>query len=141
MFEVHGIDVFGRFVRNSGGEQIDGSFRLDGWHYLVECKWRQKLSDTAELDSLKGKIGRSGKQTMGLFLSINGWSANVPGLLKQNPDKSIILMEGYGLRTVLGDQLDLEDFVKAMVAHLNFRAEPFLPVSEYLSQHRRDRSA
>lgn len=73
---------------------IDGAFKLEGWHYVVECRWREKLADIRELDGLKGQVDRSGKQTIGLFLSINGCSENVPILLKQNPDKSIIVFNG-----------------------------------------------
>ena len=94
VFDLHQIPVVRSFVRNDGAEQIDGAFKLEGWHYIVECRWRKKLADIRELDGLKGQIDRSGKQTMGVFLSINGWSDNVPPLLKQNPDKSILLMEG-----------------------------------------------
>jgi hypothetical protein len=71
---------------------------------------------------------------MGLFLSIEGWSEHVPPLLKQNPDKSIILMDGYDLRVVLSSQkVDLRDFILAKVAHLTFKTEPFLGVTEYLN--------
>jgi hypothetical protein len=121
------------FTRNKGAEQIDGAFKLDGWYYIVECRWRQKLADIRELDGLEGAVRRSGKQTMGLFLSINGWSANVPLLLKQNPDKTIILMEGYDLRTVLSGQIDLQDFLLAKLAYLNLKSEPFFGVTDYLN--------
>src|SRR5207237_3653592 len=115
------------------GEQIDGAFRLDSWHYLVECRWREKLADIRQLDGLKGQVDRSGKQTMGLFLSINGWSQNVCPLLKQNPSKSIILMDGYDLRTILERHLDLRQFILAKVAKLNLEAEPYFGVRQYLS--------
>jgi hypothetical protein len=100
-FDVHGIPAGRAFQRNDGGEQIDGAFALDGWHYIVECRWREALADIRQLDGLYGQVARSGRQTMGLFLSINGWSTNVVPLAKQNPSKSIILMEGFDLRTVL----------------------------------------
>jgi hypothetical protein len=106
-FDLHGIPVARSFQRNSSGEQIDGAFEMESWHYIVECRWRSKLADIRELDGLYGQVARSGRQTMGLFLSINGWSENVVPLMKQNPDKSIILMEGYELRTVLEQTLDL----------------------------------
>ena len=83
-FDLHGIAVARSFQRNSGGEQIDGAFEMDGWHYIVECRWRVKLADIRELDGLYGQIERSGRQTMGLFLSVNGWSENVVRLIKQN---------------------------------------------------------
>jgi hypothetical protein len=133
IFDLHQIPVMKSFTRNEGGEQIDGAFKVEGWHYLVECRWRSKLADIRELDGLKGQVDRSGKQTMGLFLAINGWSDHVPKLLKQNPGKSIILMEGYDLRTVLAGQVDLRDFILAKVAKLNLEGEPFLGVIEYQS--------
>ncbi len=131
-FDLHVIPVVASFTRNRGGEQIDGAFKLDGWHYIVECRWRKKLSDIRELDGLSGQIARSGRQTMGVFLSINGWSDNVVPLLKQNPDKGIILMDGYDLRTVLAGQVHLIDLLLAKVAELNLKAEPYYSVVQYL---------
>jgi hypothetical protein len=133
-FALHEISVVASFTRNEGSEQIDGAFKLEGWHYIVECRWRKKLSDIRELDSLSGQIARSGRQTMGVFLSINGWSDNVVPLLKQNPDKGIILMDGYDLRTVLAGQVDLRDFLLAKVAKLNLYTEPYYSVAKYMNE-------
>jgi hypothetical protein len=131
-FDLHGIPVARAFQRNSGGEQIDGAFEMEGWHYIVECRWRSKLADIRELDGLYGQVARSGRQTMGLFLSINGWSENVVPLMKQNPDKSIILMEGFDLRSVLAQVFDLRRLLKAKVAALNLEAEPYFAISRLL---------
>lgn len=128
LFLIHQIPAVQSFTRNERAEQIDGAFRLEGWHYIVECRWREKLADIRQLDGLLGQVNRSGKQTMGLFLSINGWSSNVPALLKQNPNKCIFLMDGYDLRCVLDLQVDLRDLLLAKLAHLNLDAEPHLPV-------------
>ena len=133
-FTLYEIPVYKSFTRNQGGEQIDGAFKLDGWHYLVECRWRERLADIRQLDGLKGQIDRSGKQTMGVFLSINGWSENVCPLLKQNPVKSIILMDGYDLHGVLFGQADLRDFLLAKIARLNLESEPFLGLPQYLKE-------
>jgi hypothetical protein len=85
----------------------------------VECRWREALADIRQLDGLYGQISRSGRQTMGLFLSTNGWSDNVIPLVKQNPEKSMILMEGFDLRTVLARPFDLRHLLKAKVRALN----------------------
>ena len=73
---------------------------------------------------------------MGVFLSINGWSDNVVPRLKQNPDKDIVLMNGYYLRSVLERQLDLHDSLTEKLADLNYRGEPYLSVQEYLQRRR-----
>jgi hypothetical protein len=134
LFDLHGIHVIRSFQRNHGAEQIDGAFKIEGWHYLAECRWRQKPADCRDLDGLVGQVNRSGKQTMGLFLSINGWSEHVIPLLQQNPSKSIILMEGHDLRTVMSASIDLRGFIAAKLAKLNFECLPFLGVNEYLRE-------
>ena len=133
LFLLYEIPVIRSFTRNKGAEQIDGAFKLEGWHYLVECRWRKKLADIRELDGVKGQVDRSGRQTMGFYLSVNGWSNNVPRLLKQNPDKSIILMEGYDLRCVLSEQVDLRDIILLKVTKLNLENEPFYSAKDYLA--------
>ncbi|MGB3493690.1 MAG: restriction endonuclease [Elainellaceae cyanobacterium] len=134
IFSLYEISTQKSFKRNEGGEQIDGAFKLEGWYYLVECKWTQKLTDIRQLDSLYGKISRSGKQTLGLFLSINGWSENVRPLLKQNHDKSIILMEGYDLRSVLVEEnnLNLKNLILKKLECFNFEGEPFYSATNLL---------
>jgi hypothetical protein len=132
LFDLHSIHVVRSFQRNGGAEQIDGAFKIEGWHYLAECRWRQKPADGRDLDGLLGQVNRSGKQTMGLFLSINGWSEHVIPLLHQNPSKSIILMEGHDLRTVMSAHIDLRSFIAAKLAKLNFLSHPFLGINEYL---------
>ena len=134
IFSLYEIPTQRSFRRNEGGEQIDGAFKLESWYYLVECKWTQKLTDIRQIDSLYGKVSRSGKQTLGLFLSINGWSKNVCPLLKQNYDKSIILMDGYDLRSILVEHnnLDLKNLLLKKLECLNFEGEPFYSVAQLL---------
>ena len=132
LFSAFEIPVHKSFTRNAGAEQIDGAFQIEGWHYLTECRWRQEPSSTRELDGFAGQISRSGRQTMGLFLSINGWSEHVPGLLKQSTAKAIILMQGYDLRAILSEEVDLREYILAAAKNLNLNAEPHLGVREYL---------
>lgn len=134
-FCLYDLETQGSFKRNGGGEQIDGAFKFDGWYYLVECKWTCKLTDIRQLDSLYGKINRSGKQTLGLFLSINGWSENVRPLMQQAPNKSIILMDGFDLRCVLDDTNDvnLQELLSKKIEYLNLACEPYYSVQRLLS--------
>jgi hypothetical protein len=132
LFTIYEFQVTNSFQRNEGGEQIDGAFSYMGWYYLLECKWTKKMSNIRDLDSLFGKVGRGGRQTMGLFISVEGWSENITPLLKQNPDKCIILMDGYDLRTILCGFVSINELLDAKIAELNFNAEPFLSVKELL---------
>ena len=133
MFRYFGIEVFKSFRRNDGAEQIDGAFKLEDCCYLVECRWRCLLAGIAETDGLLGKVNRSGPQTMGMFVSINGWSHNVPLLLKQNPEKRIFLMDGADVEAVLRRRIDLGELIKKKVDRLNLNAEPFYSASDILA--------
>ncbi|WP_402876291.1 hypothetical protein [Paenibacillus illinoisensis] len=126
------LTVVQAFRRNENGEQIDGAFKLDGWHYIVEMKWTSQVSGIRELDSLYGKVSRSGKQTMGVFLSINGWSSHVVDLMKQNSDKSILLMSGYDLRLALTRQVDLIKMLHKKLSKFNLESEPFFGAENML---------
>lgn len=132
-FQLHQIDVVRSFKRNDGSEQIDAAFKLEGWHYLVECRWREKLADTRQVDGLRGQVQRSGKQTMGVFLAINGWSSHVPVNLKQNPDKSVMLMDGFDLRVVLEGRIGLRELLFAKLTHFNIEGEPFVSVVQIMA--------
>ncbi len=134
-FDLYHITVHEPFRRNHGSEQIDGAFKLDGWYYLVECKWQAKSADSSQVDAFIGKVHRSTKQTMGLFLSINGWSEGVLTTLKLNPDKCIILMDGHDLYYLLSSpQADLRELLLAKNDALTLKGEPFLGIAQYLQQ-------
>jgi len=128
LFEHSKIITQKSFTRNDKAEQIDGAFKFDGWYYIVECKWREKPADMSQLDVLLAKVNRSAKQTMGLFLSISGWSKKVPETLQKNPDKSVFLMNGNELEKVLKDQLDLREVLIRKLKAFNIEAKPFLDI-------------
>ena len=130
LFALEDILVRESFRRNAGGEQIDGAFELDGWYYMVECKWQSKMTSPQEVDGLSGKLGRSGARTLAVFVSVNGWSSHVVGLMKQNPDKKIFLMNGEDIHAVLLGKIALVDFLRAKSEALNITSEPYLSYDE-----------
>ncbi len=78
------------------GEQIDGSIKYDGEHYIIEAKWHDKWSASNELYQFAMKV--EGKMYgRGIFISINGFS----------PDSVQALTTGKALKTILVDGGDL----------------------------------
>jgi len=125
LFAYCDIPVNNSFTRNKNGEQIDGAFKFDNFHFITECKWQKKKPGIREVDSLSQKVRRSGKLTMGCFISINGWSQHVIGLVKQNSDKEVILIDGKDLDLVLQGKINLPSLLAKKVEKLNLEAEPF----------------
>jgi hypothetical protein len=56
------------------GEQIDGVFTFEATDFLFEGKWQQEAVSAGDLDVLAGKLSRKLDNTLGLFLSVNGFS-------------------------------------------------------------------
>ena len=88
------------------------------------------MTSGAELDRLSGNLRRSGYQTMGLFISVNGWSQHVVPTLKQDPDKNIMLMNGEDVRAVLEGRIPLINLLRNKRSGLNFRSEPYVRFDE-----------
>lgn len=88
------------------GEQIDGAFSFEGTDYLLEAKWQQNPVDASTLDSLAGKLSRKLDNTLGLFLSINGYSEDAVKA-HSSGRRLMILMDGSDLMAVLEGRIDL----------------------------------
>jgi len=88
------------------GEQIDGAFSFEGTDYLLEAKWQKKPVDAKDLDSLAGKLSRKLENTLGLFLSVNGYSEDAVKA-HSSGRRLVILMDGSDLMAVIEGRIDL----------------------------------
>lgn len=92
------------------GEQIDGSFTFDNTDYLLEAKWQKKQINAQELYGFAGKIQGKLKNTLGLYISLEGYSPE--STKTDNPSvKAIILMDGLDLMQILEGRIKLTDML------------------------------
>ena len=104
LFELFDLDPRASF--RIVGEQIDGAFTFDATDYLFEGKWQQEPVGAGELDVLAGKLSRKLDNTLGLFLSINGFSED--GVKAHSSGRRLmLLMDGSDLMAVLEGRIDL----------------------------------
>jgi len=57
------------------GRQIDGSLTLAGTTYLVELKFTASQADATDIDSFYKKVTSKADNTMGIIVSISGYSS------------------------------------------------------------------
>ena len=88
------------------GEQIDGAFSFEGTDYLLEAKWQQEPVAAKDLDGMAGKLSRKLDNTLGLFLSIEGYSEDAVKT-HSSGRRLILLMDGSDLMAVLEGRIDL----------------------------------
>ena len=98
------------------GEQIDGAFTFDGADYLFEAKWQNELVRANSLDSMASKVQRKLDNTLGLFLSINGFSPD--GITAHSSGRRLLLlMDGSDIMAVLEERIDLQELLKRKRRH------------------------
>ncbi len=108
MFGLQARDAF-----RLTGEQIDGSFVLEGETYLVEAKWQATQTGVADLHTFHGKIEQKAAWARGLFVSNSGFTEN--GLTAFGKGKRVICMDGLDLHDMLSRELLLNDVLAQKV--------------------------
>jgi hypothetical protein len=113
------------------GEQIDGAFTFDGTEWLFECKWQTALVGVEDLDAFGGKVQRRLENTLGLFLSINGFSTD--GIAAYSKSRSVmILMDGADLMAVLEGRIAFDMLIRRKKAHASSKGDIFVHVQDIL---------
>lgn len=111
-FLTEAFALFGLAPRGSfrlTGEQIDGSFQLDGATYLLEAKWRGLKIANRELQAFAGSVHSKSAWTRGLFVSYSGFSADGLEAFARGNATHIICMEGQELWQVMDRKRDLAE--------------------------------
>jgi hypothetical protein len=130
LFALFDIDAKAPFAIR--GEQIDGAFTFDG-EYLLEAKWHDAKTPPAHVDTFARKVGRKLDNTLGLFVSMNGYQDSVFDLMKQGGRPSVILVDGADLHAVIDERIDLPDLLRRKRQHAARTGEVFVGVYQLLS--------
>jgi hypothetical protein len=126
LFNSFGLNARGSF--RLIGEQIDGSFELNGQTYLVEAKWQNEPTAVKDLHGFHGKIGEKAAWTRGLFVSFIGFSQD--GLTAFGKAKNIICMDGLDLWETLTRELPLDTVLEKKVRHAAETGQAFARVRD-----------
>lgn len=126
LFAIEGL-TFERGYRRGQGEQVDGALEVDGWYYLVECRWRDRPARWQEVTALQAQVRQSSRQTMGLFVSMNGWSALAVSNLQRDSQQGVLLWNREDVRAVITGSTRFADLLRAKARHLALRGDPYLP--------------
>lgn len=112
------FDVFGLKPRQPFrvvGEQIDGSFLLDGQVYLLESKWEKEPLSESALLVFRGKIEGKSTFTRGVFIALNDISIPARDAITRGKSPSFFVMNGHDLLMILSETVSLPDFLRTRV--------------------------
>jgi hypothetical protein len=112
------------------GEQIDGSFELDGQVYLIEAKWQADRTGNADLLTFSGKVARKAEWSRGLFVSYSGLTEDGLAAFAQGKQTNIVCMDGLDLFDVLSRKLDLREAIRRKVRSAAETNRAFVPIRD-----------
>ncbi len=126
LFNVFGLQAREPFRLK--GEQIDGSFVLQGETYLIEAKWQAAQTGVADLHTFHGKLEQKAAWTRGLFVSNSGFTED--GLAAFGRGKRVICMDGLDLFDTLSRELPLNHVLESKVRRAAETGLPFARVRD-----------
>lgn len=94
------------------GEQIDGSFELDGDTYLVEARWRNEPAGASDLYVLHEKVAGKATWSRGLFISNSGFSLQGTDAYGRGRSTNLIGVSGEDLHHILDGMMSLPDTIR-----------------------------
>jgi len=112
------------------GEQIDGSFELDGQIYLLELKWENHPLPEETLLAFRGKIEGKSAFTRGVFVAVNGISVQARDAITRGKQPSFFVIDGYDLMMILNEAMSLHEFLRCRVRLLAEEGRVCVPFSE-----------
>ncbi|NML47144.1 hypothetical protein HHL11_25585 [Ramlibacter sp. G-1-2-2] len=129
-FNLYGLQAREPF-RNKG-EQIDGSFVLQGEIYLLEAKWESAKTAAADLHAFQGKLEQKAAWARGLFVSNSGFTNE--GLAAFGRGKRVVCMDGLDLFDTLDRELPLNIALERKVRRAAETGLPFERIRDLFSR-------
>jgi hypothetical protein len=114
------------------GEQIDGSFTHATDNYIVEARWRKDPAENSDLAVFAEKVRRKGKNALGLFVSVNGFTSGA--LNAYSTSTPFVIMDGGHLLAVLEQRIPLDDLLDRMKRNMDETGHCLLPIARALSE-------
>ncbi len=112
------------------GEQIDGSFELDGEIYLLESKWEKHPLPEGDLLVFRGKIEGKSAFTRGVFLALNDISLPARDAITRGKSPLFFVVNGHDLTMILNEAVTLTDFLRKRFRLLAEEGRVCVPFSE-----------
>lgn len=124
------FEMTNRRPYTSGGRQIDGSVTVEGTTYLTELKFTREQAGAPDVDTFLAKVNDKADNTMGIMVSMSGYSSTA--IEQASGRKTLIILLDHGhVYLVLSGSWTLEEVVSRVRRHASQTARAFLPASEF----------
>lgn len=114
----------------TNGRQIDGSLTIDGTTYLVELKFTGGQAAATDIDSLRAKVDDKADNTMGVMVSISGYSSVAINDASGRQTK-LMLLDAMHLYFFLSGAISFTEIISRVRRHASQTGEAYLLVANF----------
>lgn len=128
---VNYFEISARPPYKVDGRQIDGSLTLDGTTFLIETKFTSGQSGAPDIDVFMSKIVKKADNTMGIFISMSGFSA--VAIEEASMDRTPMLLMDFShiYNLILPGILSLQDVIRRIKRHASQTGKAFLASGQF----------
>lgn len=109
-------DLTPRAAYSLAHEQIDGAFTFRTDDYLLEARWWNQPIEPKELNDFQVKVDRKARNTLGLCVAVNGFTAGAVEL-HSSAQSPMILLDGTDLMPILDGRIGLDEVLERKRRH------------------------
>lgn len=111
------------------GEQIDGSFIYGEKVFLLEAKWHKPEMPASQIYEFKGKVDGKLVGTIGIFISMSGFSADAVDALMYGKDINIILFDKADFEASIDSKIGFKKVLNSKIRNAAEVGTAFYPYS------------
>lgn len=124
------FEVTFRRPYSTDGRQIDGSVTVDGTTYLIELKFTTNQADAPDVDTFYRKVHDKADNTMGIMVSISGYSA-VAIRSASSARSPLLLLDHSHIYCLLGGTLSFHDLISRVRRHSSQTGQAYLNAQDF----------
>ncbi len=124
-------EVDSRPSYNADGRQIDGSVTIEGTTFLIETKFTRKPIGSSDVDVFMSKIESKADNTMGIMISISGFTSGAIKTASKQRTPMLLLDHGHLYGLILRAIMTLPQVISRVKRHASQTGKAYLAASEF----------
>ena len=121
-------DLYPRAAYSLEHEQIDGAFTFRTDDYILEARWQADPLQPKDLDDFRAKVDRKARNTLGLCMSISGFTKGAIAL-HSHSQTPLVLMDGTDLMPIVEGRIALTEVLERKRRHAAETGNPMYRAS------------